>query len=275
MKISVKNLLRKIAPPCAVDAYRVAFRRYGFFGNYPSWEDAKRASIGYDSDVILNKVRDSLLKVKNGEAIYERDSVLFDRTEYSWPLLAALLWIASRNGNSLNLVDFGGSLGSSYYQNRKFLSHLKHVTWNIVEQKKFVDCGKLYFEDGNVRFYQDIEACLQEQPARTILLSSVIQYLERPYDALSMILRHRFKYVLFDRTPFLLDGDDRITVQKVPPSIYPVSYPSWLLNQGKFLDFFSGGYETIAEFESADKANTSAVFKGFIFKARKNAEGAQ
>ena len=56
--------------------------------------------------------------------VYERDSVLFDTIRYSWPLLSDLLRAASEDQNHLSVLDFGGSLGSSYYQNRVFLSHL-------------------------------------------------------------------------------------------------------------------------------------------------------
>src|ERR1700686_2222088 len=113
----LKNL-RYLLPPIIVDAGRYLLGKKEFVGNYAAWADAKAASSGYVSDIILEKVKISLQKVKNGEAQFERDSVLFDKIEYSWPLLAGLLWVASREGNRLNLVDFGGSLGSSYYQNR-------------------------------------------------------------------------------------------------------------------------------------------------------------
>ena len=49
-----------------------------FVGNYSSWAEARANSTGYDSEVILNKTKDALLKVKRGEAAYERDSVTFD-----------------------------------------------------------------------------------------------------------------------------------------------------------------------------------------------------
>jgi len=53
------------------------------------------ASTGYDNDMILEKTRLALLKVKNGEAAYERDSVVFEDIQYAWPLLAGLLWVAA------------------------------------------------------------------------------------------------------------------------------------------------------------------------------------
>jgi putative methyltransferase (TIGR04325 family) len=268
MKRQLIKFAKEIAPPAALRIYQNLAGKASFSGNYGTWDEARKASGGYDSAVILNKVKDALLKVKNNEAVYERDSVLFDSIQYSWPLLAGLLWIASREGNRLNLIDFGGSLGSSYFQNRKLLSHLRELTWNIVEQRNFVECGKQYFEDEHLRFYYRIEDCLKEQHVDIILLSSVIQYLEKPYDLLQTIIENKIKYLVFDRTPFLDNGNDRITVQKVPAEIYPASYPSWFFNLDKFLKFLSVNYELITDFESDDRATIPSVFKGFIFELK-------
>lgn len=249
---------------------------YGWFGNYSSWEDAKKDSEGYDSDLILEKVKNSLLKVKNGDAIYERDSVLFDEVEYSWPLLAALFWIASINQGKLNVIDFGGSLGSTYFQNKSFLNDLSEWHWNIVEQKKFVECGKRYFEDDHLKFYYNIEECISQQDPDTIILSSVLQYIESPYDMLSKIIGFNLSYIIFDRTSFLEPGEDRITVQKVNPNIYNASYPAWFFEKKKFLDFFKGKYELIAEFEAYVgkeyyiENKIKAGDKGFIFRRLKD-----
>jgi putative methyltransferase (TIGR04325 family) len=268
MKRQLITFAKEIAPPILLRIYQNLTGTAVFSGNYSTWDEARKASGGYDSDVILDKVKDALLKVKNNEAVYERDSVLFDSVQYSWPVLAGLLWIASRNNNRLNLIDFGGSLGSSYFQNRKLLAHLHELKWNIVEQNNFVECGKQYFEDEHLKFYHSINDCLKKQHADTILLSSVIQYLEKPYDLLNDVKRKRFKYIIFDRTAFIDTGDDRIAIQKVPQEIYKASYPSWFFNQVKFLDYFSDEYELIADFESNNRANIPSVFKGYIFTLR-------
>ncbi len=52
--------------------------KYGWFGDYHTWGDAVIDTIGYDSDEIFQKVSKASLKVKTGEAVYERDSVIFD-----------------------------------------------------------------------------------------------------------------------------------------------------------------------------------------------------
>lgn len=266
------NTFREFIPPALVKLLRRMRQRYGYFGDYGSWEEAQLASGGYDSDLILTRVRDALLKVKNGEAVYERDSVLFDEVQYSWPLLAGLLWIASVHGNRLNLVDFGGSLGSTYYQNRSFLAHLPELRWSIVEQQNFVDCGKEYFETEQVKFYGSLDECMAERHPDTILLCSVLPYLEKPYELLREVVARRFAYIVLDRTPFLETGDDLITVQKVPPQVYEASYPSWFLNKRKFLDFLAPDYDFVAEFEALAgeiqlKGNV-AYEKGFVFKRK-------
>lgn len=268
MNKRIKQIVKDFVPPVLLKIHQGITSQISFQGNYANWEEAKKASTGYDSDVILNKVKDALLKVKNGEAAYERDSVLFDEIQHSWPLLAGLLWIALQNRNKLNLIDFGGSLGSSYYQNKKFLLHLDELRWNIVEQKKFVECGKRYFENEHVNFYYDLDTCIKEQNPDSILFSSVIQYIEDPYSLLEKVINIGFKYIIFDRTPFLEKGDERLTIQKVSPKIYPASYPAWFFNEVKFLQFFSEKYELVAEFESDDKANIPSHFKGFIFKLK-------
>jgi len=115
--------LKDFVPPILLDKLREnPLRRYGWFGNYENWEAAEKQSVGYDDNLIIDKVLESTLRVKNGEFPYERDSVLFKEIHYDWPILACLMWVAARNGGKLNVLDFGGSLGSTYWQNKKFLN---------------------------------------------------------------------------------------------------------------------------------------------------------
>ena len=266
MNDSLRQVIKKITPPIFLDIFRRGITKYGFFGNFPTWKDAVNASTGYNSDEIIRKVKESLLKVKSGEAVYERDSVLFDKIHYSWLLLAGLLWIASQRGNRLNLIDLGGSLGSSYFQNRKFLIHLKELRWNIVEQKKMVECGKKYFENKHLKFYFDLNNCIKEQNPDAIMLSSTLQYIEKPYSLIRKIMDNRFDFIIIDRTPFIEGDKDRLTVQKVSPRIYKASYPAWFFSETKFLKYFEGKYELVEEFNAFDKANIPSRYKGFIFR---------
>lgn len=222
--------------------------------------------MGYDSTTILNKVKDALLKVKNGEAVYERDSVIFDEIEYSWPLLAGLMWITAQNEGRLSVLDFGGSLGSTYFQNRTFFKNLKRVEWNIVEQDNFVKAGKENFQSEELKFFNSIEELMSVSRIHIALLSSVLPYIRSPYELIQKIMDLKIDFIIFDRMPMLEGDQDRITVQKVLPEIYVASYPSWFFSEPKFLEFMGREYKLIEQFKCVDKANVDSVFKGYIFK---------
>src|SRR5881394_1299402 len=75
MNARVKAWLREWTPPRIAEAVRNSSRAgITFEGPFTSWEEARIASGGYDDASILDKVRDATLKVKHGEAAYERDS---------------------------------------------------------------------------------------------------------------------------------------------------------------------------------------------------------
>jgi len=269
MHQKTKLFLKSWLPP---EIFRIVkgLSRIAWSGDYNSWAEAKKMSVGYDNEEILKRVKDSLLKVKNGEAIYERDSILFDKIQYSWPLLAALMWITTQSKGVLNVIDFGGSLGSTYFQNKKFFSSLPAgVHWNIVEQKHFVDTGKKYFEDDELKFYYTIEDCMTDSSPNTILLSSVIQYLENPSNILEKVKSLGFEFILFDRVSFSpLGKKDRLTVQTIHLDKHTISYPCWFFDKNSFFAFFEDKYCTIIEFISSDEANIRSTFEGRLLRKK-------
>jgi putative methyltransferase (TIGR04325 family) len=263
----IKSLLKK-----SIKKYLPVYIRsklsgiyYGWHGNYPSWEDARRRCTGYDSSAILEKVKNSVLQVKEGKAAFERDSVLFYDTDYSFPLLSSLTWIAAKNRGRLNIIDFGGSLGSTYYQNRSFLSEIPDVNWCVVEQKEFVDTGKRLFEDENLHFFYSIEECMKSNKIDAILFSSVLQYLEKPYEVIDEVISAGIRFLIIDRTPFI-KGKGRITIQRVNPSIYRASYPCWFFNKNDFLERLTHHFRLILEFDALDRANIKSEFRGFLME---------
>jgi putative methyltransferase (TIGR04325 family) len=243
---------------------------YGWSGNYKSWQEAQNKCSGYDSDIIINRVKDSMQKVKNGEAVFERDSVLFDEIQYSYPLLSALQQVALKNDLNLNVLDFGGSLGSCYFQNKGQLEGLKGFSWNIIEQEHFVTEGKRSFEDETLKFYYNIDDCLKEQKVNAVLLSSVLQYIEKPYQLLDELMAKKVDYIIIDRTPVFKKSKDRITVQKVPKKIYEAQYPCWILNQDNVLNHIvNNGYDLVYDAVFTESINLSdAHYKGYFFKLK-------
>lgn len=255
---SIKRVVRKIVPS-----------RYGWRGDYINWHDANSQCLGYDQSNIVEKVLDATLKVKNGEAVYERDSVLFNRVEYSWPLLSTLMWVAAINKGKINVIDFGGSLGSSYFQNKKFLDTLE-VKWNIIEQESFVKYGQDFIEDGRLNFFYSVEEAISRNEFPDLLIiACTLPYLQQPYDSLIGLLKHNIPYIIIDNTPFNYEPRDRITVQKVSPAIYKASYACWFLDYNKVVQTVTEFYTIVSEHE-----NDSYIFldgrkinyKGFLAK---------
>ncbi len=273
---SIKRFIVSLTPPVITTWYRrrsTRNRKFGFIKEYATWQDARNHATGYDSDI--EKVFHSAIQVKNGTAVYERDGVIVDKIRHSWHLLASLLWIATRNDNKLNVLDFGGALGTSYFQNRNFLSHLKRLQWRIVEQPKFVAYGKKFFEDKHLTFHdnQEIEELARVEKPTVVLISSSLQYIESPYETLGRLLALNPRYVIFDKIPFLPDKNkDHIVVQKVSPSIYDASYPCWVFGLKKFFSFFEEhGYRLVEQINHDRQdwfsvAGTPADWNGYLFE---------
>ena len=243
-----------------------------FEGNYPTWEAAAAQCTGYDAAPILAKVLDATLKVKRGEAAYERDSVLFDAIEYTWPVTAALMWAAAQSGGRLDVLDFGGALGSSYFQNRAFLADLPQVRWSVVEQAHYVEAGRENIQDETLRFYSTIDDCLTENMPNVVLLSSVLQYLPKVQKIIKSINDSCVTTLIVDRTPFNHSPMDKICVQKVPASIYMASYPMRVFSTVRFFDSLAE-WQVVAEIASPEGSLTTDAgldinFQGYILKRK-------
>ncbi|MEK6558271.1 MAG: methyltransferase, TIGR04325 family [Candidatus Margulisiibacteriota bacterium] len=243
--------MKELLPPVLLNAYRY-MRRSGitFSGPYRSWHEAKVNSVGYDSEMILEKVKNAMMKVKSGEAAYERDGVVFEKAEYSFPVLVGFLRAALANGGRLSVLDFGGSLGTCYYQNRKLLTELKEMRWSIVEQSSFVRCGRDLFADGIPKFYDSLGECLQFERPNAVLLSAVLQYVEQPYALLETIAQTGIKYVILDRTPLGKGENDVICVQHISKEIYEGSYPCWIFSSEKLKAFVNQKYTEVFDVDS-------------------------
>jgi putative methyltransferase (TIGR04325 family) len=247
-------LLKELAPPI-ISSLRWFSFKYGWKGMYKNFQEAKDKCTGYDEDHIIQRIRETTLKVKNKEIAYERDGIAYDEVHMNFPMLKALLFAASQNDNELTVIDYGGSLGTAYYQNYRYLKHLKKLKWCIIEQPKFVEIGKAEFENEHVKFYDSIEACLAENSPQLFMICSALQYLEKPYKLLSEVANSRIPFILLDYIGYNETQEDRITIQHVPPVFYgvPVSYPCHFFSRAKISDLLCEKYEKNYDFISAQE----------------------
>jgi len=263
---STKKLLKLIFSDYLISKF--AGISYGWHGNYNSWESAKVKCTGYDEINILNRVLETSRKVKSKEIAFERDSVPFEKIEYSFPLLAGLIWIAYQNEGKLNVMDYGGSLGTTYFQNLVFLNSLSEVHWCVIEQPHFVMEGQHSFSDDKLEFFNSSEECLKMYQIDMVLLSNIIHYMEKPFAFLEEIISKNIKYIFIDRTLLLPGQKDRLTIQKVPKKIYKAKYCCWFLSESRFLELLLDKYDLIFDFNISGNINIKSLFKGYLFRRK-------
>ena len=218
---------------------------------YVDWCHALSGGGGYEDSAILNKVFDATKEVVEGRACYERDGVAFVERQYEHNLLSWLLYVINRTSGQLRVLDFGGSLGSRYFQNISIIKDLCALEWAVVEQAHYVKMGRRYFQSEELKFFSSIEECCKFSSPNLILLSATLQYMADPYDFLSDLLQKDFPYLVIDRTTaHFQTGGDQLAVQHVPSWIYKANYPIWFLDGVRLEKMFEEfSYEIVDRYD--------------------------
>jgi putative methyltransferase (TIGR04325 family) len=243
--------------------------RLGFGGNifrhgFSSWEEAESQTQGYDSSEITKQLVQATRKVRDGQAAFERDGVLFNQIQYSWPLLASLL-ATPREGNTLRVLDWGGSLGSTYRQNLEVIRSAGiQLEWTVVEQSHLVAIGKSEFEDNSLRFANDLSGFKKGQ-FDVVLFASSICYVPDAEQVLTSVRALAPKRFIFDRSPEASGATDLYGVQKVGSKIYKASYPIRTFGKGKIETLLSPDYIKLIEWECDLQPDPQTTSKGYLF----------
>lgn len=270
MNSNLKKFLKETIPPFLLKSLKKRSRVWS--GKYSSWKEATQDCDGYNQDQILKTVDSAMEKIVSGEYPYERDSVLFEEVQYSWPVLSGLLWSCALQGR-LDVLDFGGSLGTVYYQNRSFLSMLPH-RWNVVEQSNYAALGKDKYETEHLRFHANLEECLNASVINTLLISSSLQYISEPENFLRDLVSKNIPVIILDRLSLINQSAHRLTKQTVPSEIYKASYPCWFFSEKRILVPILERYELVGKFDCFIKNDVyfgpgeSASDYAFIFKLK-------
>lgn len=280
----VKSFIRKCIPPIVKDIRRrIHLKDYlYYFEEFATWEDALKRSHEFGGDYedakILDQVDEGIQKVRNGEAEYEQDGVVSYVKNNNWQLLSALFYVNSvlaGKGQKISVLDMGGALGSTYFRYRDMITDIE-ADWCVVEQKHYVDRGREKIPE--IKFYYSVEDAIQsENKPNVLLLSSVLMYLDRPYEMLGEMLKNNFEYVIVDENAFFAEEDhkDKIMLQHIPPWIYSAVYPAHIFGLNKFKKFVSNcGYEIKWEWMftggsipiKTNKGMIDTIDKGFLLK---------
>jgi putative methyltransferase (TIGR04325 family) len=251
-----KNIIRFIN--------KILKRDIKIIGNYSSWLDAKNDSLGYDHKIIFDKSKESFSKVINGIAKYERDSVPFYSNNINYPLIKLLNSIYDKRKKTLNVLDFGGSFGSTYFQNLIFLKNQNKFNWFVVEQKHIVNYVKNFKLNKNLFFSSSINNFLKKN-IDLVLFSSVLQYLSDPFYYINLLLKKKIKNFLILRTPFQINKES-IKVQVIPNHIYRATLPIRIFNENLFAKFFKENNYSLKNNYFKSEMVDNIEFKNFFFR---------
>jgi putative methyltransferase (TIGR04325 family) len=249
----IKNLLKIILR-----------RQIKLKGNYQSWEQALKFSNGYDDNRIFKKTVKSLEAVLSKKAKFERDSFLFYKENYDETLLSIFKKI-KRKLKKIYLCDFGGSLGSLYFQHKSFFRP-DAIQWNILEQKHFVKYAKNKIKIKNLNFFDNFNFLLKNK-INVVLFSSSLQYLKNPYQVIDKIIKKKIPNIIIHRSPFM-QNTEIIKIQHVPKYIYDASYPIRILNFNKITDKLNkAGYKINSKYRIKEEID-GYFYETFYFEKK-------
>jgi putative methyltransferase (TIGR04325 family) len=215
-----------------------------YAGNYSHWKDAVANSSGYDDSKIINKATKSFEKVLAGYYKCERDTFLFDKYQYSLPLLLGLCFTQKKVGH-IQLLDFGGSFASNYFRNLDVLQEFD-LTWTVVEQKKIVqNAREMITGIDNVSFVEekDLNNLITNRGYNVVLFGSCLQFFEKPHEIVAKLSHNSVKSIIIEQTPIVHNDTSKLTVQKVGSPLYEASYPAWHFAEKELISWFKDNYE--------------------------------
>jgi putative methyltransferase (TIGR04325 family) len=254
----LKRALRPFIPPVLMELrQRLAGKgRHGegFVGPVPSWQDAVVRSDGWDASAITEKTLRLALQVRDGAIEFEQDTVPRKKIAYSVTTLAFIVLVLSRHRNSLDVLDFGGSLGTNYYQNRKILSSLAKTpfTWNVVERPVLAELGSKHFANSELKFYASLAEAMKSSPRGldSFLFTGSIQYVDEPMALIESVVGMGATTIAFDRLLVSPTGSHEVFVQHPDPSTYyRATYPVWCFSRDAFIENLSArGFRLVEHF---------------------------
>ena len=129
------------------------------------------------------------------------------------------------------------------------------------------------FQDEALHFFENFKDSQDSKKADVIFTSSTLQYLRDPYEWIKACKNNiMFPYLVLDLIP-VKGTQDRICVQKVPPSIYKASYPARFC-ESNLLNALKKDYDLITDFPGyvSDHLTLNdgyvADYKGYLLKKK-------
>jgi putative methyltransferase (TIGR04325 family) len=217
-------------------------------GSYPDWETAALSCRTTTLEGQLCAYERALTAVLDGQALFERDSLLQHRPVTCWPLMLALRDLQACGTFRPIVLDYGGGLGSVYFQHRAWWSASRPVTWNVVELPQVAAIGRRLVQDPQLNFFDSLEKAVQHQPPDLIVAAGILPMVARPEALLDTLASLGARWLYLDRIPVShRNGKTLIARQVVPSNVYESESPFWFFDECKWLKQLSSRFVLVGQ----------------------------
>jgi putative methyltransferase (TIGR04325 family) len=233
---TISKIIRSFIPPIVNDY--IASKKWSFEGNYSSFDEASARCKGYSDIDTVSEIKKKFIegrKLKSGKEVF--------LDPYDQQLLSAF-FIVSRalDKKEIKVLDLGGGFGGHYYQLTTAVGNKIKLKWDIVETTTLVKEARNIDLSGDINFHDNIDLLVSNK-YDLILTSGTLQYLENPEEMFSKLKDISHSFLIINRFPMIDEEQDRLTIQHVPKTYYPASFPSWFFSEGKWSDIFQEAHK--------------------------------
>ncbi len=232
------------------------------FEQSPSFELAQASASGFNDDRVPRIVASKTQAMRNrlGRVVESRQTA---------QNLAVLAYVAKDLSRQIDVVDFGGACGATFYQMDHLLPGLIR-TWKVVEVKEMIqECDHASASE-RLEFFESLEDAANIAKPDLVLAHGVLPYTPQPTETLKVILKSfRPAFLYLSRTA-AIEEPARAPIfgrqytrlwDHGPGAIAPVNgvpnddiiIPAALLPYADYVGALPDSYEIVFEFDEGNQ----------------------